>query len=337
MSDRAPVRVGILGTGAIAQIVHLPILTHMEGVEVAAICDVDRDKARAIASRFGVRRVYSEDAALFGDDLDAIVICTPSNLHEAQAIAAMEAGKDVLVEKPLALTADGAQRVLDAAERTGRSVMVAMNSRYRPDAHALKPLLDRRELGDVYMVSAGWLNRRVHTVRPTWRHRRETAGGGALMDLGVQILDLCLWLLDFPRVERLVARLHPGQGMEVEDSGVLSCSLAGGLSLSIDVSWSLVAPRDRYHLDVLGTRGSASLPPLAVHRETEQGVVDVTPRLSTGGENLYMTSYRRELEAMVEICRGERRAEPPREQVELMRLMTLAYRSYQEGRELDAT
>ena len=337
MSGADDVRIGLLGTGAIAQVVHLPILTQLTGVRVEAVCDADRSKAAAIASRFGIPRVYRRDEEVFGaDDLDAVVVCTPSHMHEEQAIAALESGKHVLVEKPLALDADGAARVVAAAERAGRTLMVAMNTRYRPDVLALKPFVQGGELGSVFLVKSAWMNRKVRTVRPTWRHRRATAGGGALMDLGVQVLDLCLWLLDYPPVARLVAHMHPGEGMEVEDSAVMLLQLRDGGSISVAASWSLVAERDRHYLRLLASRGSGSLAPLAVYKEVEHGLLDVTPQLTQGNENLYTASYRRQLKYFVECARGAAVADLPREQIELMRLIALAYRSAEEGREIEA-
>ncbi len=334
MSD---VRVAILGTGAIAQVVHLPILSGLEGVEIMAVCDTDRPKATAIANRFEVPRVFRTDEEVFASkDVDAVVICTPSHLHERQAIAALEAGKHVLVERPLALTADGARRVIEAAERSGRTVMVAMNNRYRPDVLALRPFIQGREFGELFFVKAGWLNRKVRTVRPTWRHRRATAGGGVLMDLGTQALDLCLWLLGYPQVARVNAYMHPGEGMEVEDSAVVMLRLENGPTVAVEVTWSLLAPRDRHYLQLLGSRGAASTTPLSVYKEVEHGLLDVTPKIAAGRENAYTASYRQELAHFVAVARGEKELELPYDQVELMRLVALAYRSAEEGRELDA-
>ena len=102
-------RIGLLGLGAIAQVVHLPIIHGMPGVKLAGVCDVDRSKATAIASRFGIERVYRNDDEVFADsELDAIVICTPSYLHHTQSIAGLQSGKHVLVEKPLAIQSDDA-------------------------------------------------------------------------------------------------------------------------------------------------------------------------------------------------------------------------------------
>ena len=98
------VRVGIIGTGAISQVVHLPILTERTDVTVAGVCDVDQPKAEAIAERFGVRHVVTDEELIADSEVDAVIICTPTYLHERLAVAALNAGKHVLVERPVALT-----------------------------------------------------------------------------------------------------------------------------------------------------------------------------------------------------------------------------------------
>src|SRR5512140_3244839 len=134
MTEGKAFALGLLGTGAIAQVVHLPTIATMRGARIAAVCDLDHDKAAALASRFEITEVARADEAIFQNpDVDGVLVCTPSHLHEAQAIAALRAGKHVLVEKPLALTAEGARRVLAVSEETGLSLMVAMNNRYRQD------------------------------------------------------------------------------------------------------------------------------------------------------------------------------------------------------------
>ncbi len=326
----------VLGTGAIAQIVHLPTLAQLPGVRVAGVCDIDRQKARAIATRFEIPRVYGSDAEVFADQtVQGVIICSPSHLHEEQVIAAVESGKDVLVEKPLALTPAGAERVVQAAEQSGRSVMVALNNRYRSDVRALKSFIATGELGDIVLVKCGQLNRKIRLVRPTWRHRRATAGGGALMDLGVQVLDLCLWLLDYPVARRLVCHTHPGEGAEVEDTAVLVVELEGGAVLSVEVTWSLLAARDRQYLQILATHGSGSILPLAVHKEMEHGLLDVTPQLPPGHANIYTATYRDQLEQFASVIRGDAKAALPREQIRLMELISLAYQSADSGREID--
>jgi predicted dehydrogenase len=337
MREGEKLRVGLLGVGAIAQVVHLPVLSQLDDVELALICDADRPRAQAIAARFGIPHVFANDDDVFRSDLiDALVICTPSYLHESQAIAALETGRHVLVERPLGLKPEGAQRVIDVAARTGCTLMVAMNNRYRPDTLALRPFARGGELGHIFLTRGAWLNRKMRVVRPTWRHRKETAGGGAMMDLGVQILDLCLWVLDFPEITSVFTHLHFPRGMEVEDSAAIVVRLKNGAGISLTVSWSLVAERDRHYMRLLGTRGSGAISPLAVYKEVETGqIIDVTPGVNLGRENLYTASYRAELTHFVRAARGGDAEPLPHEQVQIMRAVELAYRSAEEKREIE--
>jgi predicted dehydrogenase len=309
----------------------------MDDVELTLVCDTDHPRARAIAARFGIPHVMANDDDVFRSDLvDALIICTPSYLHESQAIAALESGRHVLVEKPLALTPDGVQRTIDVAAKTGRTLMVAMNNRYRPDTMALRPFAQGGELGEIFLTRGAWLNRKMRVVRPTWRHRRETAGGGAMMDVGVQTLDLCLWMLDFPEVASVITHMHYAEGMEVEDTAGIMLRLQNGSAVSLTVSWSLVAERDRHYMRMLGTRGSGAIAPLGVYKEVETGqIIDVTPVVSLGRENLYTASYRAELAHFVNAARGGEASPLPREQVQIMKIVEKAYQSYQEKREVE--
>jgi predicted dehydrogenase len=158
------------------------------------------------------------------------------------------------------------------------------------------------------------------------------------MDLGVQTIDLALWMLGFPRIESIFTHLHRPPGYEVEDTAAVLIRLADGGCVSLTVSWSLVADRDRHYLRLLGTRGSGAITPLAVYKELETGMIDVTPQLPGHRENLYTISYRNELSHFLRICGGHAEVPPlPREQVELMRLVALAYRSAEEKREIPVT
>jgi predicted dehydrogenase len=329
-----PVRVGIVGAGAIAQVAHLPLLARMRGVELAMLCDEDSSRARVIADRFGVTQTCSSaDEVWANDELDAVILCTPSHLHAEQASSALQAGKYVLCEKPLATNAADARKVLATPGAESRLV-VAMNQRYRSDAAILKPFVTSGELGRVYYLRTGWLNRRVGRNRRAWRQRRSLAGGGALMDLGYQLLDLTLWLLDYPEPERLVAHVHRSGGAEVEEAGVLLLHLADGRIINLEVTWNLLADRERQYLHILGEAGSASLSPLSVQKEMDGQILNVTPPFSPSRENQYMASYRQELLHFVDVVRGERSVSAPTEQLTVLRILDAAYRSADEGREV---
>lgn len=335
MNGDGKVRIGVLGTGATSQLMHLPILTERRDVDVVAVADADHPKAVAIAGRFEVPLVLEDQELFEMDDVDGIVVCTPNHLHEAQAIAALEGGKDVLVERPLALSAAGVRHIMDAAERSGRQVMTGMNHRFRPDAAALRAFVAGGELGDVHSVHGSWLNRKVPLARSTWRQKPEEAGGGALMDLGVQALDLALWLVGHPRVARVTAAAAAGD-FDVEQSATVLALTESGISLVVEVSSSYFGEADVRRVRIMGHEGSGSLPPLSVHKQLGGRPLDVTPRSpqTRGGEDRYTNSYRRVLDHFLRAIRGEAELAPPTEQVQLMELIEAAYRSIEEDREV---
>ncbi len=154
------------------------------------------------------------------------------------------------------------------------------------------------------------------------------------MDLGVQTLDLGLWMLGYPAVERVAAHAHQMPGTEVEDGATALLRCAGGAAVSLDVTWSLFERNDRQYLEALGTAGSGSMNPLTVFKEVEHGVLDVTPPVPPGRTNLYTSSYRHMLADFVQTANGDRPYEPPVEQVALMEVIATAYESIRQGVEL---
>ena len=336
MTGKQPVRVGVIGTGAISQVVHVPILSERTDVALVAVADADMHKAEAISRRFEVPLVMESDDVLQWDELDAVVVSTPNHLHEQMAVAALGAGKHVLVERPLATSSAGVRRVLDAAAAAGRCLTVGMAHRYRPTVSALRAFATGGELGRVYSVRGSWLTRLAPVPRPTWRQNRERAGGGALMDLGVPALDLCMWLVGHPQVRRVSASVTYGDH-EVEDAATVWAETGDGLALSVEVSNRYFSGNDRYYARVMGTEGSGSLPPLQVYRQFGGRPLEVTPRQPTprGGENAYTNAYRRQIDHFIRGVSGESQVKLPAEQEGLMALIEAAYRSASEGAEVE--
>lgn len=324
---------GVVGAGAAAQVVHLPILKRLPDVKLAALVDEDHEKARAIADRFGVpfagRRVTELERV---EGVDAVVVCTPNDAHEENVTAALELGKHVLCERPMSTGSESAARMIAAAERADRQLMVAMNQRFRYDVRAIKQFVASGELGEVFFVRSAWLNRRHRRPKRGWRREPSRSGGGALMDLGVQAIDVALWLLDFPRVERVVARFHGPDA--VEDSAVALLAIEGGATAEVEASWELPEERDRHSLRLLATRGSAAISPFRVLKEMGTGLTDVTPPLDTSLGNPYTASYRQEWAEFLRMVRGEKPRELPTEQIDLLRVVEACYRSAEEDREI---
>jgi predicted dehydrogenase len=332
---RDPINVGVLGTGWISQVAHLPILREREDTHIVAVSDADSPKAHSIAERFDVDRVMSVEALLSDPEVEAVIICTPNHLHEEQAVAALEAGKHVLVERPLATSAAGVERIVEAASRAKRTVAVGMAHRFRPDVSALCAFVTGDELGPIHAVRGAWLNRKTPIARKTWRQNPEEAGGGVLMDLGVQVIDLCLWLVGYPPIVRVSACTRFGD-FEVEDAATLFFESENGIAFTVEVSWSLFSGEDQHYARVMGREGTGSLPPLSVFKQMGGRPIEVTPRqpVPRGRENAHTNAYRRELDTFVRTVVGEGAAPPPVEQAILMSLIEAAYRSAREQREV---
>jgi len=336
MSERSDaVQLAIVGTGAISQVVHVPIFVERKDVDVVALADADPHKARTLADRFGVPRVLGWEEIVDDPAVDAIVITTPNHLHEEMCVRALEAGKHVMVERPIASTSAGAAHMVDVAERTGKILMLGMPHRYRPEVTALRSFVAGGELGRLYSVRGSWMTRPMTVTRPTWRQRRDTAGGGALIDLGIPALDLALWISGFPKVRRVSCVLSYGD-YEVEDAATLLAETEEGIAITVEVSNQLYSSDDRFYARVLGTEGSGTLPPLRVFRQLGGRPLEVTPRQPTprGGENAYTNAYRRLLDEFVRAVQGRADVSVPHEQVALMGVVEAAYEAAASGREV---
>jgi predicted dehydrogenase len=328
-----PVRIGVVGAGAIAQLAHLPVLSKMRGAKLVAVCDNDRPKARALADRFDIPDVYTDIEDLLEEEgISAIVVATPNHLHEPHVLSAIAAGKDVLCERPLALTAKGVERIITAAARAGRKVFVANNHRFRSDVQALAGFLRGGELGKLTGIRAGAYHHR--RGEQGWRQRRAESGGGAFFDYGLPLLDLALWLADFPLPERVVAHMDRGSGKNaVEDSMLVQLHTSGAV-FNFDVSGAYVGEEERWWFETLSTRGSTRLAPLRVVKELHGRPTDVSPRGAAARESAFIQSYRAELAHFISVVAEETEYEAPSDQVTLHKTVEAIYRSADEGKEI---
>ena len=327
-------RVGVIGVGAISQVALLPTLARLRGAQLVALCDNDGPKARALAERLDVPDVFTDiDEMLEFDELDAVVISTPSHLHEPHVLSALAAGVHVLCERPLALNVRGIERILAAATRSDKKVAVANNHRFRSDVQAVAAFLRGGELGKLSGVRTGAYQ--TKRAAEGWRLRRAEAGGGVFMDQGFAMLDLALWLADFPEPVRVSAHMDRGRGASaVEDAMLAFVELEQGKTIVIDVSWSVTAQEDRWWFDILATRGSAQLSPFKVVKALNATPADVTPRGAAVRESAVTQSYRAELAHFLAVLREEASYEAPTDQLVVHRIAEAIYKSADEEKEI---
>ena len=331
------IRVGVVGLGWVSQVVHLPILLKLPEAQLVAVCDRDRSKARLVAEKFGLERVYSDvNQMLETEDLHAVVVCTSTDAHREVAVACMRAGKDVLVEKPIARTYTEAAEMAAVARETKRKLMVGMNHRFRPDSMILKGFIEGNELGKIFYTRAGWLRKR--STASAWGIQREKSGGGAFIDLGIVILDMALWMTGFPDIRRVSATQYHHRTKKVEDTSIVALTFKNGSRMHIEVSWSMALDEDSYFYHVFGSDGSASVNPFRIYKDLNGNVVNLTPTKIEHPHNMFKRSYENELRHFL----GSVRELHPvistaDEAVQRMRIVEAVYKSARLGKDVVLT
>ena len=331
-----PVRIGLIGAGAIVQVAHLPVLKKLKTVDVAAICDVDLPKARALAERFQIKDVFDDiEDLLDHEQIDAILVATPNHLHEPHVLAGLTAGCHVLVEKPGSLTSSGEQRIGRLAEKQGRIVMIGMTHRYRPDAQAVRSFVQNGELGEVDSIRASW-----HVSRPAraplgWRTRKDESGGGVMLDLGLTMVDLCLWLAGNPTPSRVSANFSKPKGERgVEQSGSAFVVCEPGPAIFVDVTWRHIGERERFGVGIRGSKGTAGINPLHVWKELNGVPQDVSPTGSLSRESPFTASFRAEWAHFLAAMAGQAKVPPLSEHITLLKVIEAIYKSATEGKDV---
>jgi predicted dehydrogenase len=248
MGARAPrPRVGFLGVGWIGRH-RMEAILATGAVEIAGIADASAEMAAAAATLAPGARLVSTLDELLDLGLDAVVIATPSALHAAQAIRALECGAAVFCQKPLGRTAAEARAAVDAARAADRLLCVDLSYRFTEGMRRIREIVRAGRLGRVYAVDLVFHN--AYGPDKPWFYDPALAGGGCVMDLGVHLVDLALWTLDWPEVARVSARLLAGgeplgrRVDAVEDYGLATLELATGTVVQLACSWRLQAGRD---------------------------------------------------------------------------------------------
>ena len=281
MSDIKSVKklkIGIIGCGFVAKEYKLPSLSKLGNVELAAFCDCKLERAQEYARTYGAKdaKTYMNYKEMLKDkSIDAVHIFTPNKLHSTMAIDALEAGKHVMCEKPMAVNAKEARKMYEAAKKADKKLSVGYQVRFRHDYQHLKQICERGDLGEIYFARAYAIRRRAV---PTWGAflNKEEQGGGPLIDIGCHALDLTLWLMDNYKVKSVMGNVYhklanrrnapnlwgpwDPDKFQVEDSAFGFITMESGATIIVETSWALnTVDTGEEEVTLCGTEGGASV------------------------------------------------------------------------------
>jgi predicted dehydrogenase len=268
---------GIIGCGGIANNKHFPNLSKFPEVELSAFSDLFLDKAQRAAQQFGTAdaAVYVDYRELLADpDIDVVHVCTANDSHAEITIAALEAGKHVLCEKPMSILAADAVRMLETAKRTGKKLTIGYNNRFRADSQHLYKICRNGDLGDIYFAKAHAVRRRGVPVRGVFLDK-DKQGGGPLIDIGTHALDLTLWMMDNYKPKMVVGTAYhmlsqveeaarnggwDPESFKVEDSAFAMIVMENGATIMLESSWALnIRHEGAAKVTLCGTQGGADM------------------------------------------------------------------------------
>jgi predicted dehydrogenase len=346
-------KVAIIGAGSISE-AHLNAYSGHPEVELTAICDLNEARAEEKAGRFGAASFYTDYKALLAnEEIEAVSICTWNHSHAEIAIAALEAGKHVLCEKPLCKTVEEALSVQEAVNRAGKVLQVGYVRRHGMNVQTLRKFIDAGDLGEIYYAKASSIRRLGNPGG--WFSDNERSGGGPLIDLGVHSIDLCWFLMGKPKVKSVSGNTYRKLGNrshidnlsyykaadynadknDVEDLANALIRFENGASIMFDASFTLHARMNELSIKLYGDKGSAEVEPeLQIITEKHQTILNITPQIDQPSFQ-FQPGFNAEIAHFVGCCRG--RTEnlcPVQDGVEMLKILTAIYQSAAEGKEI---
>ena len=354
----AKLKVGVVGCGGIATQKHLPSMAQTGLADAAAFCDVVIERAEDAAKAFGTAdsKVFKDYRDLLKLDLDAVYVCTPNRSHSEIAVAALEAKKHVMCEKPMAINYAEALKMAEAAKRSGKLLTVGYQNRYRSDTQFLKKECAAGALGDIYYAKARSIRRRAV---PTWGVflNEFEQGGGPLIDIGTHSLDLTLWMMDnyTPKsvtgvtFHKLNGQTEPANAwgpwdtekFTVEDSAFGFIIMENGAAIQLETSWALNTLEMGEPLTLLcGTKGGADMMDgLRINGVRHDRQYKFTPDFGAKGVDFYegesVTPPVREQLTFLGAVKGENGLVVlPEQAMAVTRILDAVYESAKTGRQV---
>lgn len=351
--SKQKMKIGVIGAGSISDM-HLQSYEKNQGVELKAICDLNRDRAEEKAIRYGIAKRYDCYIALLEDkEIDAVSICTWNHSHAEISIAALKAGKHVLVEKPLCTSVEEAKKIEETVKKTGKILQVGFVRRYASNTFLVKEFIDANEIGAIYYAKASCIRRLGNPGG--WFSDKERSGGGPLIDIGVHVIDICWYLMGKPKVKTISSNTYSKLGNRsniknlsfykaadydpdkntVEDMANALIRFDNGASLIVDVSFTLHAKKDEIAVKLYGEKGGVEIEPeLSIITEKYNTILNATPQIDSLTFD-FEQGFQNEIDHFVLSCIGETETlSPVGDGVEMMKILCGIYESSEKGIEI---
>jgi len=347
------IKVGIIGVGNISQL-HISAYVENEKVELYAFCDINEKQLKVMSERYGVKRTFTDyNQMLELEEIDAVSICTWNAAHAPCAIAALNAGKHVLCEKPMAMNACEAREMTEAAKKNGKLLMIGFVRRFGNDCQVLRDFIEKGFMGDIYYAKTTYLRRNGNPGG--WFGDKSRSGGGPLIDLGVHVIDLTRFLMGNPKPISVYGatfqKLFNRSGIkdeknyssisksnadicDVEDLASALIRYDNGAVLSIETSFSLNIKNEQGTVELMGSKGGAKFnPDLELYTDQNGYLVDIGFHAPTALD--FNGLFEREVNHFVDcITENIFCLSPAEDGVEIMQILDAIYESAETGHEV---
>lgn len=345
-------KIAIIGVGGISG-AHIDAYQRNPHVELYAFCDINKERLEQKGAMYGITRLYTDEDEMLAalPEIDAVSVCVWNCNHASCAIKALDAGKHVLCEKPIAKTVEEAEQMLAAAKRNNRLLMVGFCCRFGKDAEIIRNYQEKDFFGDIYYAKASQLRRNGNPGG--WFCNKSMSGGGPLIDLGVHILDITRYLMGNPKPVSVFGatfnKIGNRKGVrksedaytcsdtdeicDVEDLATAMVRYENGAVLVLDTSYALNMKEDFYSIQLFGSKGGVrACPDFEMYTDDNGYMVNMTPagiRIDESG------LFVREIAHFVDcIQNGTPCISPAEDGLDILRILTAVYRSAETGHEV---
>ncbi len=347
-------KIAVVGVGSISES-HITAYKKNKNVELYAFCDIDENRLNFMGKKHGVNRLYTDEAEMLKalPELDAVSVCTWNSAHAPCTIMALNAGKHVLCEKPMALNVEEAEAMKAAAEKNGKMLMIGFVRRFGKDCDIVKDMAENDTLGELYYAKAQNIRRNGNPGG--WFGEKARSGGGPLIDLGVHSIDLVRYLLGKPNVVSVYGATFQKLGnrsnvktpkpyvsagatdhdiCDCEDLAAATVRFDNGAVLTLEMSFSLNIAQEENSVQLFGTKAGVKMGERVELFSVVNGYLSAANLI--GNTGFSMNAFDDEVAHFVDCINGvEKECRNPAEDgVELMRILTAIYRSAETGHEV---